>query len=73
MTKNEKDELDQLCRLQYADMRQKERALYYVKTYINKNALFCLTCGSAVKIMFNQLKQWWGGQNQDNYRKIKSL
>ena len=73
MTKLERDDIERLCNLKSADMADKELALHYFKKYVDKNALFCLVCASAVKIMFNRLRVWWNRQNKDNYRFIKDI
>ena len=73
MTKLERDDIERLCNLKSANMADKELALQYFKRYVDKGALFCLVCSSAVKIMFMRLRVWWNRQNKDNYRFIKDI
>ena len=72
MTKIEKETIDRLTKLTSASMSDKKLALEITRKYINKNAVYCLTCDGVVKIMFNNLRYWWNNQIK-NYRFIKEL
>jgi hypothetical protein len=71
MKKQERDDIERLCNLKIADMGDKELTLHYLRKFVNPSANFCLMCGGSVKIMFNQLRNWWNRQNKENYRFIK--
>lgn len=72
MTKDERNDIERLCKLQVASMPDKQLAYKYVKLYVNPSGYFCLTCDDSVKLMFNQLKKWWSNQNVNAYQFIKT-
>jgi hypothetical protein len=63
----DKKEFERLYKLTTADMVDKMSAYDLMKRYVDKDAIFCLTCDPSVSAMFKRLKGWFE-INKDNIK-----
>lgn len=71
MTKEELNELGELCSLTTTTKEQYGRIEYYHRKYINNKYPYCSSCPDAVRNVFHQLKQWFNS-NEGNLNRVIS-